>query len=177
MTMFKRTGSHLRRNVVAYGALLLAAGSSAAVAGGAIPNPDGTISSCVAKSGGLVPLHEKGTVRIVDESGSCRDYEQPLSWNQRGPKGDPGPQGDVGPKGDPGDPGHVEVVVRKGESGVAMCEEGEQALSGGWEISTTTMVAISRPIQAEEGAPPTGWEVTTGDGNTSGINTYVVCTS
>lgn len=71
----------------------------AATAGGAfaaIPSGDGRIDGCYGRS--------NGQLRVVDrEAGeSCRNSELPISWNARGPKGDPGPPGPTGPKGPPG---------------------------------------------------------------------------
>lgn len=48
---------------------------------------------------------ETGALRAVDGSANCRQAEQPLVWNQNGPKGDPGPEGPKGEEGDKGDPG------------------------------------------------------------------------
>lgn len=54
---------------------------------------DSVITGCVAP---------KGALRIVEGAEECRDSETALTWNERGPKGDPGVPG---PKGEPGAPG------------------------------------------------------------------------
>ncbi|GAA3811095.1 hypothetical protein [Nocardioides panacisoli] len=77
--------------------------SSAAYA--SIPASDGSIQGCYAKSDGLTGgLHSKGDLRVID-SGACRSYETPLSWNQRGVPGPTGPIGPAGPTGPPGPAG------------------------------------------------------------------------
>jgi len=44
-------------------------------------------------------------MRLVTQSASCRRNERPVSWNVRGPQGDPGPAGPAGPAGADGAPG------------------------------------------------------------------------
>ena len=60
--------------------------------------PDGTITAC-AKEG-------SGKLRMVAAATSCTRHEQVVTWNQKGPKGDPGAIGPQGPAGaaapDPG---------------------------------------------------------------------------
>ena len=76
------------------GALTLAGGLAYA----SIPDSDGTIHACL-----LTSLEQ---VRIIDPSQQqCRSNETPISWNQKGPKGDTGPQGATGPQGPKGDTG------------------------------------------------------------------------
>ncbi len=56
--------------------------------------PDGTITAC-AKEG-------SGKLRMVAAATDCDKHEQVVTWNQKGPKGDPGAKGDPGPQGPPG---------------------------------------------------------------------------
>lgn len=92
-----RNGKKLRSRALTAGAvaggLVLAGG----VAYAAIPSADGTIHACYSE--------KTGALRAVDGSANCRQAEQPLVWNQNGPKGDPGPEGPKGEEGDKGDPG------------------------------------------------------------------------
>jgi hypothetical protein len=77
------------------------------VAWATIPDGGGTVTGCFQKV--------RGTLRVIDGANEiCSSSELPISWNQKGPKGDagpqglpggPGPKGDRGPKGDPGEQG------------------------------------------------------------------------
>lgn len=66
----------------------LVVAATAAVATAAIPGSDGTLQGCSMTSGSV-----KGLLRVVDSSAECKSTETPVSWSQRGPKGDPGPAG------------------------------------------------------------------------------------
>jgi hypothetical protein len=59
------------------------------------PSP-AVIHACVSK--GLLGL-AKGTIRIVDGPQACVASEDPLTWNQEGPRGPQGIQGPPGPQG------------------------------------------------------------------------------
>ncbi len=63
----------------------------------------------------------RGTLRVIDSaSDSCATSEVPISWNQKGPKGergDPGPQGVPGPAGPKGDRGPQGVPGSQGPKG------------------------------------------------------------
>jgi hypothetical protein len=76
-------------------AVVLAAGAAYA----AIPDGNGVINGCYTNKGGIL--------RVIDPSAGqrCSSLETPLSWNQKGPKGDTGPRGPTGPKGDTGPQG------------------------------------------------------------------------
>jgi hypothetical protein len=75
---------------------------AAAPAGGAIAvtraphDASATIQACVRRDGRL---------RLVAEKADCRKSERPVSWNVRGPQGEPGPLGPAGPAGADGPPG------------------------------------------------------------------------
>ena len=74
--------------------LLAVAGTAfAAVSGRGHPGTD-TITACAS--------NDNGRLRVVRPSVSCRSNEHRLSWNVRGPKGEPGAQG---PAGEPGSAG------------------------------------------------------------------------
>lgn len=107
-------------------ALMAAAVFGAVVTGGVayatgIPGGDGVIQACYAKNGNL--LAAKGSLRVVDDATACRKYEAPLSWNQKGLKGDPGPasttgpQGPAGPAGETGPQVHLELEPLVGLGG------------------------------------------------------------
>jgi Lamin Tail Domain/Collagen triple helix repeat (20 copies) len=74
--------------------LLVAAPAGGAVAIARTPH-DATsvIHGCVRKNGRL---------RLVAENAVCRRHERPISWNVRGPEGEPGSPGPPGPTGPPG---------------------------------------------------------------------------
>lgn len=132
--------------------LAVAVGISVASAG--IPSSGGKIFSCYAKG--------SGALRVVAAGQNCKSGEQPLFWNQQGPKGDPGlpgakgpagpqgpkgPAGPQGPKGDPGPQGPagggLGKLVRHTESnfvGVGTqpvdvsCGPGEHVTGGGYAL-------------------------------------------
>jgi type VI secretion system secreted protein Hcp len=92
---------------------LAALGAGTAIAAGAIPSGDGTITACYLKDAS--DAQPKGAVRIVNDDSECNnETESSLAWNQRGPqgiqgaagargdRGDSGPQGAPGPQGSPG---------------------------------------------------------------------------
>jgi hypothetical protein len=71
-------------------AIVLALPSSASAAP-PVPIPDnGVIHACYARGEG------DGEVRIVPSASDCHGDEQPLAWNQKGPRGLKGEKGDTG---------------------------------------------------------------------------------
>jgi len=77
--------------------LLVAAPAGGAVAVARTPHDTAAmIQACVRKDGRL---------RLVAEKADCHKTERPISWNVRGPQGEPGPAGPVGPAGADGAPG------------------------------------------------------------------------
>jgi hypothetical protein len=66
------------------GVLALALG--AAIAVGAIPDSGGVIHGCYQKRSGRLRVIDPATGQL------CTRHESELSWNQRGPQGNPGPQ-------------------------------------------------------------------------------------
>ena len=130
----------------------------------AIPGSDGTIKGCYATTDALllgIP-HSKGDMRAVDGAENCRSYEKTVTWNQKGPKGDPGPAGPPGPSF-----ANVTVRVKNisgtgGASGTASCESGELATGGGFFAGgngSYVRVLKSHPEPPVNGAQPTGWHV------------------
>jgi hypothetical protein len=86
---------------------------AAAPAGGAAvvavrPHTTTTLHACVRKDGRL---------RLVAKSAGCRKTERPVSWNVRGPQGEPGPAGPAGPAGADGAPGTNGAVGAPGPAG------------------------------------------------------------
>jgi len=89
--------------------LLVAAPAGGAVAVARAPHDaTATIQACVRKDGRL---------RLVAERADCRRTERPVSWNVRGPQGEPGPAGPVGPAGADGAPGANGVDGAPGPAG------------------------------------------------------------
>ena len=117
-----------RLHVLVAVAAALALTAGIGVASGAIPSSDGKINACQAKVGGFRYL------RLLDSGESCRSGEKPLSWNQKGPKGDPGPQGPAGPKGT----GFAKLTMRQAtplappgtHSFQSACKTGEKVTGG-----------------------------------------------
>jgi hypothetical protein len=86
----------LLRRALVLGVVLAVAGG-VGVATGAIPDSGGTINGCYTKVGGILRVVD------TDKNQKCiSSVENPISWGQRGPQGDPGPQGDTGPAGTTG---------------------------------------------------------------------------
>ena len=95
--MVARISRHLRSNAVAYLALFVAVGGTAAYASAALVGPNGTIQGCVMKKG-----KAKGTLRIVKPGARCKRSEQAIALNQRGVPGVPGAPGAAGAPGEQG---------------------------------------------------------------------------
>jgi hypothetical protein len=87
------------RRRFAFLGLVVAAAVAAGAAYATIPDGAGVINGCY--------TNKVGFLRLVDPSAGqkCTSLETPISWNQKGPKGDPGPQGAAGPAGPPGPAG------------------------------------------------------------------------
>jgi hypothetical protein len=96
--------------------LLAGAPAGGAVAVAVRPHATATIHACVRKDGRL---------RLVAENVVCRKRERPVSWNVRGPQGEPGPAGPAGPLGPPGERG---PQGPKGDAGTTIVAL--EALSG-----------------------------------------------
>jgi type VI secretion system secreted protein Hcp len=94
-----------------------ALGAGTALAVGAIPSGDGTITGCYLTNTVNAPQLRIGNLRLIDTSqpstlptggpnpqGACLSDEATVSWNQHGPQGPVGPQGPAGGQGAPGAP-------------------------------------------------------------------------
>ncbi len=144
-----------RSAAVTLTAAIIVTAGTAAVAYAAIPGGDGVIHGCYKK--------EAGTLRVIDDTGTCRPSEVALEWNQTGPQGPQGPtgptgpdgpqgpqgeQGPDGPKGDTGDPG---PKGDKGEPGPA----GPAGVSG-YEWVHKTSEFSDKPHKEIEASCPAG---------------------
>jgi hypothetical protein len=195
VTMFTKLRRRLRRpspgTALGFIALAVVLGG---VASAAIPAADGKIKACYAKTGGL--LTSKGDVRLVDENEACRSSETAISWNQKGPKGDPclpsdpaciGPKGDKGDKGDkgepcaPSDPACVGPPGEKGDKGDPCLSSdpacvGPTGPKGAAGISTVTFAGTPAPVELgvfpgqvlSKRLPPGSWAIDAVI-NTSGV--------
>jgi type VI secretion system secreted protein Hcp len=95
-----------------------ALGAGTAIAIGAIPGGDGTITGCYVTNPDAVPgatSPRYGALRVIDpsqtsplggptETNSCLADEATITWSQRGPQGPQGPQGPTGAQGPAGTP-------------------------------------------------------------------------
>ena len=90
---------------------------AASVAWAGIPGGDGTIQGCYGKTGGVL--------RVIDPARGqrCLAIEIPISWNQKGVRGEPGADGLPGKDGAPGEDG------AKGDPG-AQGPAGQQGAEG-----------------------------------------------
>lgn len=145
-------------------AAAVVAAASAGTAYASIPESDGVIHACYAKSG--------GTLRVIDASvTNCKSTETSLTWDQHGQPGPQGPQGEpgpAGPQGEPGAPGglagYEQVTVDQQTnpdvsiftSATATCPVGKVAVGGGGEIldptkaGTDVVLDASRPINSRQ---------------------------
>ena len=97
--------------------LLAAAPAGGAVAVTVRSHETAVIRACVGRT---------GRMRLVTQNASCRRNERPVSWNVRGPHGDPGPAGPAGPAGADGAPAHAGPAGPPGQIG----ERGPQGPKG-----------------------------------------------
>jgi hypothetical protein len=184
----------MKRITLALAALLVVA-AGIGVASATIPSSGGKIFGCFAKS--------NGALRVVQPGQKCKSSEQPLFWNQQGPKGDPGlpgakgdrgpvgpagPKGDKGAKGDPGPTGPagsgVGKVVRHRvveflDPGIRVlkvsCGPGERVTGGGYSVGNRT-----REVRVTNSTPffdSEGWqvEVTNDTITPTAVEVYALC--
>jgi hypothetical protein len=114
-----------------------------------------------------------GAVLAITES--CHGGEKPLSWNQKGPKGDPGPAGGFSHNR----PARGLRHRRARRLGVRVgCQPGEIAISGGYDLLD------DRPDVIVDALTPTstsdtewGVKVLNNSGAPRGIDLKVLCIS
>jgi type VI secretion system secreted protein Hcp len=110
---FVRTRSRMLKVALPTAAALGAGGALAAA--GVVPSSDGVISACYANDG--------GDLRIVSDADQCdAKAEQPIEWNQQGPRGAqgiPGPAGAQGAAGAAGAAGPTGAPGAAGQPGPA----------------------------------------------------------
>lgn len=107
--MVQRLRSRLTyANVIASLALFFALGGGAYAA---VSASNDTIHGCYAKAG--------GALRVLDPGRSCTRREHALSWNERGPAGEPGPRGATGAAGATGATGATGPQGPAGATGAA----------------------------------------------------------
>ena len=132
---------HLRRNVVAYLALVVALGAGGGYAMAASNNK--TITVCADKKTGVLHLKTRGR---------CKRSQTQVTWNQEGPRGPTGPQGATGLQGQPGAQGPAGVIVwaNVATDGTVVAGHGlsVQNTSGGHYQVTVTDPTCSREINA-----------------------------
>jgi hypothetical protein len=90
ITSSERKGDDMRiiRSTRFWIAAAVVAAASAGAAYATIPDSDGVIHACYAKSG--------GALRVIDDSvTNCKSGETAVSWNQSGQPGPPGPAGET----------------------------------------------------------------------------------
>lgn len=116
------------------GAVALLGVVAATFAAAAIPDDDGTIHAC--------RILKSGKLRVVANPDSCRPRERKLSWNTRGPKGDPGPPGVAGAQGPAGEPGATGEQGAAGPQGPAG-PAGPQGPKGDPGVGLSSFEALS----------------------------------
>jgi len=140
------------KNLSKAGRIVLALGVAGAAFGiatavqAAIPD-NGVIHGCYGKAG--TPF--KGELRVRDSNEQCRSYENPLDWNQTGPKG---ATGDTGPKGPTGDTGP------KGPTGPAGTARAWAIVeSDGTILHKANIAAVDHPSTGQYCVIPDGVDV------------------
>ena len=148
-----------RTGIVALAAV--AAAVAAGMAFATIPGSGGVINGCFDQQSGLLRVIDTGA------GGKCRNTETPISWNERGPQGDPGPQGPrgetgeagpqgaSGPQGGRGPQGEAGAQGPKGETGAqgAQGEPGEQGREGARGPQGESGLQGERGAQGPQGLP------------------------
>lgn len=136
----------VRAGVVgAVAAATIVAGSTVAFSAYSGSNSRGEVLACFTRT--------SGALRIVDHF-PCRSTEQQMTWNVKGPKGDPGPQGPAGAPGAKGEPGPAGSPGPAGPQG----QPGPPGASAGalqWIERTVTVRddGSSQPQKAELACP------------------------
>jgi hypothetical protein len=167
--------SHVRRNVVAYLALMLAVGGGGGYAFAASRTK--TITVCADKRTGVLHLHNRGR---------CKRGQTRVTWNKQGIQG---PQGKPGQAGQPGAPA-VSVWAIVTNSGTPLVSHGlsVQHVSAGTYQLTVTADSCSRgsnapvvsvsdanpPNMQGPGAFPLAWVGDTGPNDQFTVYTGVV---
>jgi Collagen triple helix repeat (20 copies) len=109
----------ITKRLVLVGCAAVALGAGVSYA--AIPGAQGVINGCYDKN--------HGALRVIDTEAAgkqCLPSEVPISWNEKGPKGDPGPQGVPGAQGEKGETGEQGPQGERGVQG----EQGERGPAG-----------------------------------------------
>jgi hypothetical protein len=131
-----------RRRIPA--ALATAAGVLLVVAGVAyatIPDSNGAIHGCYARSG--------GSLRVIDASvTNCKAGETSLDWNVQGQQGPQGPQGPNGPAGPVGPQGPQGPTGSQGPAG----PQGPSGLSHGYLASSNQVPVAEFPAFSNVGS-------------------------
>jgi hypothetical protein len=112
-------------------AAVLALTAGIGVATGTIPTSNGTINACQAKVNGF------RYVRLLDNGESCHGAEKALSWNQKGPKGDPGGASNMNVR-----PTEATIAANDDGSVIAACHPGEKAAGAGYSFPDSNSLEI-----------------------------------
>jgi hypothetical protein len=146
--MLTRPLHHLRRNVIAYLAVVVALGAGGGYALAA--NKTKTITVCADKRTGILHLHNRG---------KCKRTQMRVTWNQKGPQGSQGAQGPAGQPGTPAASAWAVVLT----SGSVFAGQGisVQHLSPGTYQLTVTAAACAQKTNApvvtvNDANPPIG---------------------
>lgn len=152
-------------------------------AGAHPPSSDTIYTGCLLRAGIII------NVAIGEQpQRPCSKRTEQISWNQRGPQGEPGPagpqgevgpmgpQGEVGPAGPQGEPGpqgapgvigfyykwadfSIPAGVGEGGGGMVFCDTGDQATGGGYSIPYAWAKVVRTVPTGGQGIIPTGWQV------------------
>lgn len=182
--MLASVTNHLRRNLIAYGALLVALSSTS-----------------YAAATTLLPANSVGTRQVINGSLLKKDFKSgqlprgargPAGpAGARGPAGPAGPKGDPGPKGGPGPPAPVNlsypetallVAAGSSQTAAATCPAGMVVTGGGATTdSTDPAVDITESDwdTSTMGGPPDLWVATVDNGSASQLTFFVdaICTT
>lgn len=121
--------------------------------------------------------------RVVD-AGTLQGLSPADLQGQQGPKGD---KGDPGPKGDKGDPADLGTLATYKESqtvpslsgpdgpGILVCDPGDLALHGGYDVDLGVEVIQTRAGRESVGAPYDRWLFTTWNSGTLSGTFELLC--
>jgi len=152
--MLTRLLQHIRHNVVAYLALVLALGAGGGYAMAASNNK--TITVCADKKTGLLHLKARGR---------CKSSQTRVSWNQQGPQGLQGPSGPQGSQGSQGvqgsqGPAGVSVWADVADNGMVVAGHGiavQRIQAGTYQVTITDptcALGANAPVVSVSDAAP-----------------------
>jgi hypothetical protein len=129
----------MRNRVAVIGLAVLAMLAVSGIAYATIPDDNGVIHGCYAKSGGALRVIDAGVT-------NCSKSETSLNWNVKGATGPVGPQGAQGPQGPQGPPGPAGPQGPQGLQGA----QGPSGLSHAYFASANNVPVAEFPASSNQ---------------------------